>query len=169
MHNQRLSRREFLRSGAVAATSTLVAFLPSPVAAQSRPRGPIVLAVPDFVGGTPLERETARNMAQVIASDLERSGHIMLLNTFTIERVHTEFPPRFADWRMLKVQGLVTGRIANHRHKLRSEVRLWDVAEGKQLMGKSYIGAPQRWRQVAHNMADSIYETLAGEPRHFAD
>ena len=76
--------------------------------------------------------------------------------------------PRFADWRVINAQALVTGRITRQRDgRLKAEFRLWDVFAGQQLDGKQYFTTPDNWRRIAHIIADAIYQTLTGEKGYF--
>lgn len=129
----------------------------------------LVLAVAGFEGSTPNDRRMAYKMARIIARDLKRDGRFVLVDSSIVERASVNMQPRFADWTALKVQGLITGRIVNHRHKLTSEVRLWGVAESEQPMGQSYVSESQAWRRIAHSMADSVYELLTRENSRFED
>ncbi len=74
---------------------------------------PMPIALPDFVAGTPDELETARNVTAVITNDLQRSGLFAPINPQAyVEKItNTDAVPRFADWRVINAQALVTGRL----------------------------------------------------------
>jgi TolB protein len=169
MPNERQSRREILVCGATAAACTLLACTPNASIAQTGGRGPapLALAVPDFVAGTPAEREVSGKMNRIVVSDLKRSGLFELLESSDFARKFAgdDTSPQFADWIALKARGLVTGHVTIQIQKLRSEMRLWDVLNGKLLMAKLYVSKPEDWRQVAHNMAHSIRDVLTGSIR----
>ena len=45
--------------------------------------------------------------------------------------------PRFEDWRLIKAQALVTGKLLVKNGKLKVEFRLWDTAAAKEMSPKS--------------------------------
>src|SRR5690606_21408004 len=76
--------------------------------------------------------------------------------------------PRFADWRVLAAQALVTGAVqAQADGRFRVDFRLWDVIAEQQIVGFSYTAGPQNWRKVAHQISDAIYRALTGEEGYF--
>jgi TolB protein len=75
--------------------------------------------------------------------------------------------PRFADWRQINAQALVTGRVTQGDGRLKAEFRLWDVFAGQHLHGQQYTTTPDNWRRIAHIISDAIYERLTGEKGYF--
>ena len=71
--------------------------------------------------------------------------------------------PRFEDWRLIKAQALVTGKILIKDGKLKVEFRLWDLAAAKEMNALAFTTTPSNWRRVAHIISDKIYERLTGE------
>ncbi len=131
---------------------------------------PMPIALPDFLGGSSGDSELARSITQVVAADLRRSGLFAPIDPAAyIERiVNTDAVPRFADWRAINAQALVTGRLTRQSDgRLKSEFRLWDVFAGQQLIGQQYFTTPDNWRRVAHIISDAIYERLTGEKGYF--
>ncbi len=131
---------------------------------------PMPIAITQFVAGSPGETESAQGATSVITNNLQRSGLFAPINPQAfIEKVtNTDRVPRFADWRAINAQALVTGRITKQRDgRLKAEFRLWDVFAGQQLDGKQYFTAPDNWRRIAHIISDAIYETLTGEKGYF--
>src|SRR5262249_10563762 len=91
---------------------------------------PMPIALPDFVGGTGGDAEVARNVTQVITANLKRSGLFAPIDPAAfIERISDiNAMPRFADWRTINAQALVTGRMTRQTDgRLKTEFRLWDV------------------------------------------
>jgi TolB protein len=132
---------------------------------------PIPIAIPDFVGGSSNDGDVARNVTQVIAANLKRSGLFAPIDPRAyIERVsNIDALPRVSPtWRTINAQALVTGRITRQADgRLKSEFRLWDVASAEQLTGAQYFTAPDIWRRVAHIISDAIYQRLTGESGYF--
>src|SRR5882724_9020848 len=131
---------------------------------------PIPIALPDFSGGTPGDNEVARNVTQIITANLNRSGLFAPVDpaAFIERNLGVDGTPRFADWRAINAQALVTGRITRQTDgRLKSEFRLWDVLGGAQLNGQQYFTTPDNFRRIAHIISDSIYERLTGEKGYF--
>ncbi len=113
---------------------------------------PVPIAIPDFLGGSPADSELARSISQVITADLRRSGLFAPIDPAAyIEKiVNADAVPRFADWKVINAQALVTGRLTRQTDgRLKSEFRLWDVFSGQQLIGQQYFTTPDNWRRVA--------------------
>jgi len=145
------------------------------VPAQAQLRGtqsqgtiaPIPIAVPQFLGEDP---KLAGDVANVIAADLERSGLFQPLDRASfLEQVRdVNAAPRFPDWRSIRADALVVGRVTRSPDgRLAGEFRLWDVTAGKQIAGQRLTVSAQNWRRVGHLIADQIYERLTGEKGYF--
>ena len=75
--------------------------------------------------------------------------------------------PRFEDWRLIKAQALVTGKLLISGDKLKVEFRLWDLAAAQEMTALAFTTTPSNWRRVAHIISDKIYERLTGEEGYF--
>jgi TolB protein len=167
-----LTRRALLLSGG--ATAALAGLSPRPAAAVVQidvTQGnvqPLPIAIPDFLG-TGADIETARNISQVIAADLQRSGLFIPIDPAAyIEKIaDINALPRFADWRAINAAALVTGRITRERGSFGVDFRLWDVFASGHLVGRRYDGTAENWRRIAHIVADQIYEKMTGEKGYF--
>ena len=51
--------------------------------------------------------------------------------------------PRFEDWRLIKAQALVTGKLLIKDNKLKVEFRLWDLTAAKEMLALSLPQHPQ--------------------------
>ena len=106
----------------------------------------------------------------MITADLKRSGLFAPIdpNAFIEKVSNPDQAPNFDNWRVLKAQALVTGRVSKEPDgRLRAEFRLWDVYAGQQMTGQQFYTQPENWRRVAHIIADAIYERLTGEKGYF--
>ena len=106
----------------------------------------------------------------IVAADLHRSGYFTTLP----EKQMLAFPSTiaevdFRDWRALKQENLVIGEIApNGPGGYTVSFKLFDVYQGEQLMGYSFVTTAQDLRAIAHHIADLVFETLTGIPGAFA-
>ncbi len=131
---------------------------------------PVPIAIADFLAGSPVDGETARGVSQIITGNLRRSGLFAPIDPAAfIEKItNTDVPPRFADWRAINAQALVTGRVTRQPDgRLKAEFRLWDVLGGGQQAGQQYFTTPDNFRRIAHIISDAIYERLTGEKGYF--
>ncbi len=161
--------------GLVLLTGAFV-FLGQPASAQLRvdiTRGnvePVPIAIPDFIVGNPESAQFARDVAEVVSNDLERSGLFRPVDkrAFLEDPAGLEVRPNFNNWRVLNAQALVVGGAEIKADgELKVEFRLWDVFAEQAMTGLSLSTAPSNWRRVAHIVADTIYERMTGERGYF--
>jgi len=131
---------------------------------------PMPIAVTPFFGKNDAAATAGREMAQVISADLERSGLFKPVDPRafiqTPDALQTQ--PRFADWRAIAAQALVTGAAEVQTDgRLKIEFRLWDAIAENQMVGLAYFTVPQNWRRVAHIISDQIYKRITGEDGYF--
>lgn len=108
---------------------------------------------------------TANLPAAVIGDDLGGSGKFQLVPRGDfLSRPHDLQSVNFKDWRLLKAEMLVVGRVIKTGDD-RFEVRfqLIDVFREKQLAGQRFVGPATRLRKVAHQISDIIYQALTGK------
>ena len=121
-----------------------------------------ITVVPFGFEGAGLPPET--DVGEVVRNDLARSGQFRTLPKGDI----VEFPTReadvkFATWRLLKQDYLVVGRATDGGDgALRVEFELFDVAKQQRMAGLAISGQRTALRDVAHQIADIIYEKILG-------
>ena len=127
------------------------------------------IAIADFAADGSVDAQTAREISDVVASDLRSSGLFSPIDqaAFIEKGVGTDGTPRFEDWRVVNAQALVVGRIGSSDGRLKAEFRLWDVFAGKQLAGEQFFTRPKDARRIGHIIADAIYERITGEKGYF--
>ena len=131
---------------------------------------PLPIAIPVFDGRTPDEQKFGRDVADIVAADLQRSGLFEPVDraAFIERNAGIDKAPRFGDWRVIKAEALAVGRLSRQSDgRLKAEFRLWDVFLSKQLTGQQYVTEERNWRRIGHLIADAIYQRLTGEKGYF--
>ena len=137
---------------------------------------PLPVAISPFVGTSRLESRAAElqeigvNLANVVSDDLQRSGLFRPLprNAFIQRDATASQRPRFGDWRAINAQALVVGGVELQADGMITVTfRLWDVFAGQQIAGVRYQTTADNWRQIAHRVADAVYQRLTGESGYF--
>lgn len=104
------------------------------------------------------------DLAAVARADLNRSGQFRTLaDADMVEKPIRGQEINFATWRLLKQEYIVIGRILDSPDGgYRTEFELYDVAKQQRLIGLALNGRPQAMRDVAHQIADQVYEKILG-------
>ena len=90
-----LSRRDALVLSGAAAAGLAIATAPARAVTVDITQGnvqPMPIAIPDFLGGTPADNETAHGVTQIITNNLKRSGLFAPLDF--VLRNFNQFPNR---------------------------------------------------------------------------
>jgi len=106
----------------------------------------------------------ATDVAAVVRADLERSGQFRALpEAQIVERPTRGAEVQYPTWRALKQDYLVVGRVLDAgAGAYRVEYELFDVAKGERMLGLAMTARSSAMRDVAHQMADAIYEKITG-------
>ncbi len=118
-----------------------------------------IAVVPFGYDGANLPPES--NPGEIVRADLARSGQFRTLPKSDI----VEFPTRqaevkFATWNLLKQDYLVVGRMSDSGDGVRVEWELFDVARQQRLAGSAISGQRSGLRDIAHQVADAVYEAI---------
>ena len=115
------------------------------------------------------ELEVGSAISETIETNLLRSGLFNPLekDSFVQKPDIAHLKPRFEDWKLIKAQALITGKINITDDKLRVEFRIWDVLAAKEIMALAFTTVPDNWRRIAHIITDKVYERLTGEEGYF--
>lgn len=124
------------------------------------------IAVPDFPDGSTSDGASWSTMAQAIASDLRASGRFALIESNL--PVESNVPgegsadplPHFDRWRGTDAKWLVMGRVKKQDHRLLVRFQLWNVVEGKQVLGQQYGAQSEDMERVPHLIAEEIFKQL---------
>ena len=133
---------------------------------------PLPIAVTNFFGA---DEETGRfgaDIASVVSLDLGNSGLFEPLdpNAFLQDpkSLAAASRPRFGDWRRIAADALVAGRVEIGADSVLSvEFRLWDVLSEEHMVGFRLRAPRDKWRRVAHLIADEVYRRITGEEGYF--
>lgn len=104
------------------------------------------------------------DVAAVVRADLERSGAFRALPEASIvERPTRGSEIQYPTWRALRQDFIVVGRVVDGGDGgYRVEYELFDVAKQERLLGLAMTARANAMRDVAHQIADAIYEKILG-------
>ena len=135
----------------------------SPTARKTR------LAIPEFRPLDSVRDPLGLKIAQVIESDLRRSGLFFIPD----RKGYLENPlragirkdeQRFSDWsKVVKVEYLIKGGYTISGKTITAEVYLYDTLRAAQELGKRYRYSKSGWRLLAHRFANAVIERFTGE------
>ena len=118
----------------------------------------------------PLEiKDIGIEISKIIEKNLKRSGLFNPLDkeSFVQKPDIVHVKPRFEDWKLIKAQALLTGKVSISDEKLRVEFRLWDVVAQKEMIALAFTTVSNNWRRISHIISDKIYQRLTGEKGYF--
>lgn len=155
-------------------SGTLLALLAAPVQAQLTVKitqgvaDPIPVAIVPF--GWSTDGPAPYDVAETIRSDLERSGRFQALRRGDmLEFPHAAAAVDAANWRLLKVDYVVVGRLAqlpDGRYEIQFE--LINVLTGQRLLGQAIPAAREALKLASHRASDIIFEKILGVRGAFA-
>ncbi len=130
---------------------------------------PTPIAITDFYSTDSKVKKIGKNISSIISDNLERSGLFLPIDkkAFIQDEDSLSNQPRFEDWKLIKAQHLISGKIFKKKEKISVEFRLYDVFSQKQLIGKRYETSENNWRRVSHIISDAIFERITGEGGYF--
>jgi len=104
------------------------------------------------------------NPGEIVRADLARSGQFRTLpKTDIVEFPTREAEVKFATWRLLKQDYLVVGRMSDSGGgAVRVDWQLFDVARQQRLADGGISGQRTGLRDIAHQIADAVYEKILG-------
>jgi TolB protein len=149
---------------------TAFVFLLLPLAAVAQEQGLEI----DIIGGNASATPIAvvpfagsageTDVAAVIRADLDRSGQFRSLPEGDIvERPTRGSEVNYPTWRALNQDYLLVGRIVDGGGgSFRTEYELFDIAKQERLLGFALTARSSAMRDVAHQIADAVYEKITG-------
>lgn len=131
---------------------------------------PLPFASPNFVPENAGSAEMGAKLARVIAADLQGTGLFREIPTSAYVSSVSDFGAavKFADWRAINAQALVTGAVNVAGNNVTVKFRLYDIFSGAELgQGLQFQGTTEGWRRMAHKVADAVYSRITGESGYF--
>ncbi len=111
----------------------------------------------------------ASDVAAVIANDLRMSGRFAPLERRDmVTRPTSGAEIRFEDWRLLKSDFIVVGRVEPDGERLAVTFELHNVRTGASLLGQRLTSSEKGLRATGHRIADLVFERLTGIPGAFS-
>ena len=109
-------------------------------------------------GGAPFD------VAQVVGADLLRSGRFQPLDIKDmIDRPATGEQIKFQDWRYLKSDFIVVGKVTpDGADRYAAQFELYNVLTGQRLTGQRLTSNTASMRAMSHRISDIIFEQLTG-------
>ena len=105
-----------------------------------------------------------RSVAQIIISELKAQDRFILVDTNHALQPD-DVVPRFQKWRSENAAWLMTGRIRKTvDHRLKIDVRLWNVLKAEQATATQYILASEDLPHVSHLIAEDIAQGVTASP-----
>ncbi len=127
----------------------------------------VIVAVPLFEleGGTIVDAAAVRD---VLEFDLGHSGFFSIVENreFVDETESADRTSRkiaFQEWSALGGEILVKGKIGGDLLEVYVEATVYDLAQGKAIFGRRYVGTREMWRDAVHSISDDIVFKLTGE------
>jgi TolB protein len=114
----------------------------------------------------------SEGIADTIVYDLDLSGWFKVVD----RAAYIESPQKsgvtlgsfdFKDWSTIGAEGLVKGGFTVQGDEVAVELRLFDVFQNKERVGKRYVGKVKDYRRIAHKFADEIINQFTGVPGIF--
>ncbi|PZQ44790.1 MAG: Tol-Pal system protein TolB [Micavibrio aeruginosavorus] len=132
---------------------------------------PVPIAISPFYAQSPDLTQFAKDIPNIITNNLQGSGLFKAVSPGSFIQDPSSLQqegPRFAEWRAINAQVLVTGTVTKSGDgRTRVEFRLWDVFSQKQIAGMAYMTTAQNWRRIAHIISDEVYSRVTGEDKYF--
>jgi Tol biopolymer transport system component len=104
-------------------------------------------------------------IANDIASDLVASGRFAQIESELSREIPSiDVVPDFKKWRSTRAEWLIVCRVVTKPdRRLVVTFRLWDVANGQQVLGQQYLISQDDLQRISHILAQAITEHLNGE------
>jgi len=120
----------------------------------------IPIAIPYLASpsGSFEDRIMGKRLAIIMSRDLTFQGYFSVLNP----DLYGGSPN--TDWSKFRVDYVILGNLIRNGDKLTVNLRLFELATGKQLIGIRYIGTVKDLRLIGHKFCDQVVRAITGQP-----
>jgi len=142
------------------------------IVGQGGQKFPIAISPLRNLADAPDSAKVSEGIADAIVHDLDFSGWFKVLD----RSAYIERPQQsgitlgtfdFKDWATIGAEGLVKGGFSVQGEDVTVELRLFDVFQNKERIGKRYTGRVKDFRRIAHKFSDEIINEFTGVPGVF--
>ena len=142
------------------------------IVGQGGQRFPIAVSPLKNLGANSVDSgRVSTGIADAMVHDLELSGWFRVLDRSAyIENAQSGITLGtfdFKDWSTIGAEGLVKGGFSIQGDEITVELRLFDVYQNKERIGKRYTGRVRDYRRIAHKFVDEIINQFTGVPGVF--
>ncbi len=128
---------------------------------------PIAIAIVPF--GWSAAGAAPWDVADTVRSDLERSGRFApLARSQMLEFPHAAAEVDAANWRLLKVDYVLVGRLVPAGERIEVQYELVNTLTGARLLGQALPADRGALKLASHKVADAVYEKIIGVRGAFA-
>ena len=129
----------------------------------------VTIAVPPFAASDPALQAAAKEMAEVVAYDLEFTDLFKILPTIEYPQTFTGTTTDVASldlnsWTASKAQHLVYGVVTAEGANIVAQLRLFDLVSKDQVFGQELRVPRQYQRLAAHRFSEEIIRYIEAEP-----
>lgn len=142
------------------------------IVGQGGQKFPIAVSPLKNLNATTDVARLSEGLADTMIHDLDLSGWFKVLDRSAyIENPQTSGITLgsfdFKSWSTIGAEGLVKGGFSVQGDEVTVELRLFDVYQNKERIGKRYVGKVKDYRRIAHKFVDEIINQFTGVPGIF--
>jgi TolB protein len=129
-------------------------------------RVPIV--IPDFMNEGSSDPSLGKEAAALLMHDIDFTGYFKIIDPRGfLGRPDEPGSIDFKAWSLTGADLLVKGFYQIEGTQLRLQLRLYDLQQGRQLLGKEYLSVAREYKKPIHRFANEILFLLTGERSFF--
>ncbi|HSO72912.1 MAG TPA: Tol-Pal system beta propeller repeat protein TolB, partial [Thermodesulfobacteriota bacterium] len=123
----------------------------------------ISIVIPDLINLGSGESALGGILSQLLTRDLDYTGFFQTVDPKAFLGKDEEKNPDFRAWGLTGAELLVKGNYQATGSGFQADFRLYDVQQGRLLLGKQYSGGGGDHKKMVHRFADEILFLLTGE------